>query len=192
MKKIVLALLLVIIAVSAQAREITAGTVKLTGATNASFFNTTLDVDGNEETDTDTLNLQTSAVYFLTNNIGVGATVAYEDEETDFAGGGSQETTTTIVGPTVAFDLPLSEGLNFIADATVGYFKMEFDDGVDEADIDGLAYGLSAGVAMFPAKQVSLNLTADYQVLDGEDSVSDVDVESTSLGVNLGVSVYFD
>lgn len=196
MKKIVLGLLLVMIAVSVEAREIEPGTVKLSGATNASFFNTTVDVDGDEVTDSDTFSLEADAIYFLTKNIGVGGTVAFENEQTDFsaaAGGGSEESTFTIIGPTVAVDVPLMETLNFIADATIGFFQMESEDDFGKIlDADGLAWQLEAGVAMFPAKQVSLDLTAFYQVLDGEDSVNDVDVEEASMGVNLGVSVYFD
>lgn len=193
MKKVVLGLLLVMFAVSAQARELTPGTVKLSGATNASFFNTTIDFDGEEVTDTDTFSLEADAVYFLTNNIGVGGTVAYEDSSTDEAGGGSFDETLTVIGPVVAVDVPLNENLNFIADATIAYFKWEGDilDGSD-VDIDGLAYGVSAGLAMFPAKQVSFDLTAKYLFLDGEESDFDVDVESESMGINLGVSVYFD
>lgn len=196
MKKIVLGLLLVMIAVSVEAREIEPGTVKLSGATNASFFNTTVDIDGEEVTDTDTFSLEADAVYFLTKNIGVGGTVMFENEQTDFSaatGGGSEESTTLIIGPTVAVDVPLMESLNFIADATIGFFQMESEDDLGKnLDADGLAWELSAGVAMFPAKQVSLDLTAFYQALDGKDSVGDVDVEEASMGVNLGVSVYFD
>ena len=193
MKRIVLGLLLVMFAVSAQAREITPGTVKLSGATNASFFNSTIDVNGNEISDTDTLLLETDAVYFLTKNIAVGGTVSFENSDTDFAGGAKDETTTLIIGPTVAVDVPLSEAINFIADASIGYFQMDGEDEVGEyLDADGFAYGISAGVAMFPAKQVSLDLTAKYEVLDGEDSISDFDVETDSMGINLGVSVYFD
>lgn len=193
MKKIALSLLLVMIAVSVEAREIEPGTVKLSGATNAAFFNTTVDIDGNEVTDTDTFSLEADAVYFLTKNIAVGGTVAYENEDTDFPGGFNDETSTIIIGPTAAVDVPINEMLNFIADATIGYFQMESEDnGGKYLDADGLAYRLSAGVAMFPAKQVSLDLTAAYQVLDGEDSVSDFDFETASMGINLGVSVYFD
>ena len=196
MKKIVLGLLLVMIAVSVEAREIEQGTVKLSGATNASFFNTTVDVDGDEVTDSDTFSLEVDAIYFFTKNIGVGGTVAFENEQTDFsaaAGGGSEESTFTVIGPTVAVDVPLMESLNFIADATIGFFQIESEDDFGKnLDADGLAWQLEAGVAMFPAKQVSLDLTAFYQVLDGEDSVNDVDVEEASMGLNLGVSVYFD
>ena len=196
MKKIVLGLLLVMIAASVEAREIEPGTVKLSAATNASFFNTTVDVDGDEVTDSDTFSLEVDAIYFFTKNIGVGGTVAFENEQTDFsaaAGGGSEESTFTVIGPTVAVDVPLMESLNFIADATIGFFQMESEDDFGKnLDADGLAWQLEAGVAMFPAKQVSLDLTAFYQVLDGEDSVNDVDVEEASMGLNLGVSVYFD
>lgn len=196
MKKIVLGLLLVMIAVSAEAREIEPGAVKLSGATNASFFNTTVDDDGEEITDSDTFSLEADAIYFLTKNIGVGGTVFFENEQTDFSaaiGGGSEESTFTIIGPTVAVDVPLLESLNFIADATIGFFQMESEDEFGKVlDADGLAWQLEAGVAMFPAKQVSLDLTAFYQSLDGEDSVGDVDFEAASAGVNLGVSVYFD
>lgn len=196
MKKIVLGLLLVMIAVSAEAREIEPGTLKLSGATNASFFNTTEESDGVEDTDTNTLSLEADAVYFVTGNIGVGGALTFENSETDFsaaAGGGRFDSTTFIIGPTIAVDVPLTEALNFIADASVGIFQMELEDEVGKlADADGLAYQLSAGVAMFPAKQVSLDLVAQYQVLDGEDTASDVDIKQSSMGVNLGVSVYFD
>lgn len=193
MKKIVLVILFAAIAASAQAREITPGTVKLSGATNASFLNTTVDVDGDEITDTDIFSLEADAVYFLTKNIAVGGSLAYENEDTDFPGGFNDETTTIIIGPSVAVDVPINESFNFIADATIGYFQMESEDnGGKYLDADGLAYQLSAGAAMFPAKQVSLDLLAFYQVLDGEDSVSDFDVETTSMGINLGISVYLD
>lgn len=196
MKKIVLGLLLVMIAASVEAREIEPGTVKLSGATNASFFNTTIDGDGDEISDTDTFSLAADAVYFVTKNIGVGASLNYENSKTDFSaaiGGGFDEETTIIIGPTVAFDLPLTDQLNFIADASIGYFQMTFEDDIAKNfDADGLAWQISAGVAMFPIKQVSLDLIAQYQVLDGEDSVNDFDTETASMGVDLGVSVYFD
>lgn len=196
MKKIVFGLLLVMITVSAEAREIEPGAVKLSGATNASFFNTTIDSDGHEFSDTDTLSLEADAVYFFTKNIGVGGSLAYENSKTDYPaaiGGGWDETTTIVIGPKVTVDVPLNETLNFIAAATIGYFQMTFEDDLSKNyDADGLAWQVSAGVAMFPAKQVSLDLTADYQVLDGEDSVNDFDAETTSMGINLGVSVYFD
>lgn len=193
MKKIVLGLLLVMIAVSVEAREIEQGTMKLSGATNASFFNSTVDVDGDEFSDTDTFSLETDAVYFLTKNIGVGGTLVYENEQTEFTGGGQEDTTTLIIGPTVAFDMPINEALNFIADATIGFFQMEAEDEVGKfLDADGFAWRVAAGVAMFPAQQVSLDLTAVYEALNGEDSVNDVDFETASMGVNLGVSVYFD
>jgi hypothetical protein len=196
MKKIVLGLLLVMIAVSAEAREIEPGTLKLSGTTNVSFFNTTEDSDGVEDTDTNTLSLEADAVYFVTGNIGVGGSLIFENSETDFsaaAGGGRFDSKTFIIGPTIAVDVPITEALNFIADATIGIFQMELEDEVGKlADADGLAYQLSAGVAMFPAKQVSLDLIAQYQVLDGEDTASDVDIKQSSMGINLGVSVYFD
>ena len=192
MKRIVLGLLLVMIAASVEAREIEPGTVKLSGATNVSFFNTTLDVDGDEVTDTDTFSLEADAVYFLTNNIGLGGAVVYEDSDTDVSGGGSVEEKLIIIGPKVAVDVPINETLNFIADAAVGYFQVKVEDGGDDADVDGMAYGISAGVAMFPIKQVSLDLTAAYQLLDGENDDFNVDFEEESMGINLGVSVYFD
>lgn len=191
MKKIVLSLLLVMIAVSVEARDIVPGTLKLSGATNAAFINTTVDLDGDEMTDTDTFSLEAEAVYFLTKNIAVGGTVVYENEDTDFPGGFNDETTTIIIGPTVAAEVPINEMFNFIAAATIGYFQLESEDnGGKYLDADGLAYQLSAGAAIFPAQQISLDLMAFYQVLDGEDSVGDFDI--AAMGLNLGVSVYFD
>ena len=47
MKKIMVGMLLVMmVAISAEAREMKQGTVKLSGAKNASFMNTTTDVNG--------------------------------------------------------------------------------------------------------------------------------------------------
>lgn len=193
MKKIVLSLLLVMIAVSVEARDIVPGTLKLSGATNAAFFNTTVDIDGDEMTDTNTFSLEAETVYFLTKNIAVGGTVVYENEDTDFPGGFNEETTTIIIGPTLAAEVPINEFFNFITAATIGYFQLESEDnGGKYLDADGLAYQLSAGAAMFPAQQVSLDLMAFYQVLDGEDSVGDFDIEATCMGIKLGVSVYFD
>lgn len=188
MKKIVLGMLLVMmVAVSAEAREMKPGTVKFSGATNASIMNTTTDINGEEADDTDSIELETSAVYFLNKNIGVGAGIAYENSDSD-----GFESTTIVIGPTLAVDVPINQSLNFIADATVAYFqnKMEFGNG--ELDIDGFAWGASAGLAMFPAESVSLDITANYLALDGEESDSGTDFESSSFGLNLGVSVYFD
>lgn len=193
MKKIILMILFAAIAVSAQAREMTPGTVKLSGSTNISLFNSTIDNDGDKTEETDTLSLESDAVYFVTKNFGVGATLFYENSQTDFLDDFSFEETTTIIGPMVAIDVPLNETLNFIADLAVGYFQQtEEDSSIKYLDADGLAWGVSAGVAFFPVKKVSLDLTAKYQVLDGEESVDQVDYERTSMGVNVGVSVYLD
>lgn len=196
MKKIVLGLLLVMLAVSAQARELEPGTVRLSGATNASIFNTTLDIEGEEFTESSDYSLETSVVYFLTKHIGVGADIVYDKSKTDFSaavGGGFEKDETIIIGPTLALDLPISEKLNFIADASVGYFKMKSEDDFSaNQDLDGLAWAARAGVAMFPAEHVSLDLAAVYLKLDGDDAVNDINVKTSSLGLNLGVSVYFD
>lgn len=181
MKKIVLGMLLVMmIAVSAEARDMKPGTVKLSGATSASIFNTSTDINGDDAGDVDTFNLETDAIYFLTKNVGVGGGVFYENSDGD-----DFESETLVIGPTVAVDVPINPSLNFVADASVGYFKNE----EDNIETDGLAWQLSAGVAMFPANYVSLNLTAGYMGLDGE---GDYDLEASSYGLDFGVSVYFD
>lgn len=196
MKKIILAVIITMIAISAQAREMDEGTLKLSGATNASLFNSTIDIDGSEFSDTTTFSLEGDAVYFFTKNIGVGASISYERAKTDYPaalGGGWDKATMIIIGPTVAADLPLSDSLDLIADASIGYFQMtQENDRSKDYDADGLAWKVSAGVAIFPVEYVSLDLTADYLALDGDDTVTDLSEEISSFGLNLGLSIYLD
>lgn len=185
--------LLVALAVSAlstagvaSARDLKQGTFQLSGQSSALFGNTTVDVEDDEVSDTDTFNVEVEGVYHVIDNVGIGLLAAYDN--TDFDPG---ELTSMAIGPIVQVSFPMSQMANFRLAVTGGYATAEVDDGVDDYDADGYFYGASAAFALFPADFFSVDLGVRYLMTEGETDDSDLDLEQEDIAGFVGISVYF-
>ena len=58
-------------------------------------------------------------------------------------------------------------------------------------DASATAFGIGAGIAMFPIDSISVNIGLDYLTADGDEDIANVDVELTTLDLGISLSAYF-
>lgn len=171
----------------ASARDLKQGTFQLSGQSSALFENSTVDVDGDEVSDTDTFNVEMTGVYHVIDNLGLGLFGSYEN--TDYDPG---EITSFAIGPVVQYSIPMTQMANLRFAVTGGYAAEEIEDETGEDfDADGFFWGGSVAVALFPVDYFSVDLGVSYLKSDGETDDSDVDLESENIAGVIGISVYF-
>lgn len=172
----------------ASARDLKQGTFQLSGQSSALFGNTTVDLDGEEVSDTDTFNVDVEGVYHIIDNFGIGMLAYYDNTDTD----GGPETTSFAIGPVLQYSFPMSQMANLRLAVTGGYAAEEFEDEAgDDFDADGFFWGGSVAVAMFPIDSFSVDLGVRYLKSDAETDDFDIDVEQEDISATIGISVYF-
>ena len=172
----------------ASARVLKQGTMQLSGSSSALFGNSTVDVEDEEVSDTDTFNVQLEGVYHVIDNFGLGLLASYEDVDD-----GSTELSSLSIGPVLQYSFPMSQMANLRLAVTGGYSAVEVDDDDfdEDFDADGFFYGASAAVALFPTDYFSVDLGVRYLKTEGETDDSDVDLEQEDIEGFIGLSVYF-
>jgi hypothetical protein len=192
MKLQIVAVLLVALIVSAlstpevaSARVLKQGTFQLSGQSSALFENSTVDVEGDEISDTDTFNVELTGVYHVIDHFGLGLFGSYENVDYD-----AGEVTSYAIGPILQYSFPMSQMANLRFAVTGGYASEEVDNG-DDYEADGFFYGGSVALALFPTEYFSVDLGVRYQKTEGETDDSDLDLESEDIAGVIGISVYF-
>lgn len=185
MKKLVLAAAIAALPLVTTAQQLSAGTLQLSGGTQLSFTSGTIEFEGGDEVDVDTRSLNLGALYYVAPQLGIGLAFDHEYSKLDAPGFPSTESTTTVIGPMVGLNLPVGSSLAVFVDGAIGLARMEEDD----LEADGLAFGLGAGLRIFPARWASFDLGLRYQKLALEfDGGGEVDTTTVSVGA--GISVY--
>lgn len=193
MKKIIVVVAVLLLSCSVSfARDISVGTIQLSGGTSLQFNGVEVEVDNVKEIDSDVTEIDFSGHYYFMENIGFGLLMQYENEDTKLAGGGFDETTLTVFGPQVIGQFPINETTNFYLSGHIGFMTWEGKDDLGTyVDADGTSYGVNAGISIFPIDPVSIDLGLKYMISDGDDDISNADIEITELGFGVAISVYF-
>jgi hypothetical protein len=175
----------------AVASDLRPGNLKLSGSTHLEFSSNETDLEDGDEGDVTQIAAGTSGYWFLTPNVGVGASLDYVRQSEDDALG-DVTVTQYIVGPAVAFHLPVSERAALFGEAGIGLARMSVDFGGDlgSEDFDGDGWGIfgRGGVAFFVARAVSLDAALFFERTEWDPDGRDVTFNT--LGLNLGISVY--
>jgi hypothetical protein len=101
--KQLLALLVAVAPLTVAARDLGAGTVEISGATNAAF--TMMETDsGGPTADVDQWHVDAGAIYYAIRNVGLGVEVMHQRTETSFRGDTTLQRTTA-VGPVLGLNL---------------------------------------------------------------------------------------
>lgn len=187
MKKILVALAM--FPMVAAANELSIGTFELTGDSNLSFNSGSVKVKDGTTTDTTDYGLGASGLYYVTPNVGIGATLQYSNSKEKVAG---DETglSTLLVGPAVGLDFSVAPQVSVFGRGVVGYASStRTATGSPDVDLTGFGFNLEAGVKYFVTKAFSLDAGLAYDWVQLKKSP--FEVTTSGFGVNAGVSVYF-
>ena len=187
------------ISVVALAKDIKKGTIQISGNSTTLFGTSTEEVDGEKQSKVSGLNLQVEALYYVVDNFAVGALAGYSNNDYtsyykdsgyygDSSGSDTQNSVTKRIGPILQISVPMNNTTNLFIAATAGYASEEVE---DYYKADGIFYGASAGVSIFPVDNFSLDLGISYLHDSGKDDLSKLDVDRDDLHGKIGLSVYF-
>lgn len=192
MKKILLCAAFVSTALASSAgyaRNIAPGVVEVAGSLDLSYSSTEFkDDDGT--VDSDTLALSGDAFYYLSQNIGLGATWTYDSTEFHSASGDS-EIETNAFGPLLAYNISLSPDKSL---KILGSYVLTSSDakaGAFSSSSDGYGWSVGARLSFYLNDFVSLNGTLEYALLSEEDDRTFDETETSGIDASIGLSVYF-
>ncbi len=193
MKKTILAAsALILSATAVEARDISTGSIMITGDTNLEIGSSEIKTTGGKTT-TDSTEINLAGVYFVAKNVGVGLMLGNEDTETDDGSSVSKESM-TMVGPIVGYNISLNNNVSIMLHASFFSVTGDLDDGAGfKADIDGDGHMLGGTVNYFLNDNVAVNfglrmVKADIDFTSGGTTTpADMDETATSIGL----STYF-
>lgn len=173
------------------AHDLKKGTVELGGSLQASMTSSTIEIPGFEDLDQDTTALDILALYYVSDNFGLGVTWNYDTTEFS-SGGDSLDVTSNEIGPVAAYNISLNKNASLKLFGAFLIASVE-DDTVfgDEVTIDGNGWAVGGMISNFINDYISIDATLVYETLSLEESDSDTDVDVNGYTVGVGVSVYF-
>ncbi len=162
------------------AYNINTGTIEVSGGANFTFASATVDQNGND-TDVDGTELSIDGLYYVAPNLGVGIHWEYESSEA-----GNQDSSETIIGPAIAFNIPIAPKMSVKPLAYIGLVNGE----EGRNDYDGMEWGLGASLNYFIRNDISIDAGVGY-VSQDVDIDGGGDYKRTGFGTTVGLSVYF-
>jgi predicted porin len=193
MKKIVVALAMVPMLARA---DLAAGTFELSGGTNLGFSSGSSKVEQSgvsDTTDKTDYGLNTTGLYYVIPNLGVGLTLNYGYAGEKSPAGAKSSTSTFLVGPALGYELPVTHEVAVFGLGQVGYASSKLtEDGSPNVSASGFGFGVEAGAKYFLVKNFSFNaaLRYEYQQVKTDETVKRTLTDS-GFGLNVGLSVYF-
>lgn len=193
MKKTILAAsALILSATAVEARDISTGSIMITGDTNLEIGSSEIKTTGGKTT-TDSTEINLAGVYFVAKNVGVGLMLGNEDTETDDGSSVSKESM-TMVGPIVGYNISLNNNVSIMLHASFFSVTGDLDYGAgSNTDIDGDGHMLGGSVNYFLNDNVAVNfglrmVKADIDLTSGGTSTP-ADMKETA--TSIGLSTYF-
>ena len=181
MKKTLLTLLAVgIIPNTLTAHNIQTGTIEVTGGTTLNFTSSTIEQNG-RDTDIDSRELSLTGLYYIAPNLGVGMHWSYDSTEV-----GNSDSSETIIGPAVAFNIPIAPQMSI---KPIGYIALVNGEN-GTVDYDGTEWGLGVDANYFIRENISINAGIIYSSQD-VDIDGGGDFKATGFQTGVGLSVYF-
>ncbi|MCX7591578.1 MAG: porin family protein [Kiritimatiellae bacterium] len=192
MKKLALIFATVLLTVVlVQAKDIEAGRVELSGMSSASYSMLKIEPEGGDSMDLNLLQATLAGYYFAGQNLGLGGVVTYLDATVEEALEGSDVSASVVmVGPSVKFNLSLSDVAGLYVMGSGGYVKAKVELGGSDEDVDGYFWQAGGGLQYFMNDNVAMNLGLSYQMLTLSPDEADVDLDLSGFTVTLGFSAF--
>lgn len=188
MKKLFLAgALALFAAVNAQTQK---GNWMISGKSEIAFnsTNSKAKFQGNEisETKTSTFSFTPAASYFVIDNLALGLGLNYSHTKIE-----DSKSDTFAVIPQLTYFFPVAGEVKPFIEAGIGYATNKTTEGNNSFKLNGLAYGLGAGVAYFVNPNVAFNLGLNYSAVNLKYSDNkDFETDTNNLGAGIGISVF--
>lgn len=185
---------LTIVSSTTIARDISQGTIMVTGDT--SFDDSSLDFSFNGSTETtDTTEFNVTGAYFVAKNLGLGLMIANEDSDTS-GGGTNINSSTNLIGPIISYSISLNPDFNLMLSAGLYKISGDIDDGAgSNANFDGDGKLLMASFAYFINDTFAVNL--GLRKIDSDIDLSafgsSISISSTmkETAMNIGFTAFF-
>jgi hypothetical protein len=181
---------LVLISSVVYSKEISPGTISLSGTTGLGFFKTTTSYEGMDDLDSDLFTAEINGEYYIIPNLGVGLILMYESGSQDYAyydGSGmsidTMDYSSVMVGPQVVYNVNLNEQMS--APIFAGFGHVSYDDDGDK--MSGWAWVVGGGLRYFVMDRISFDGYIYYDSMSLED---DVTVDITDISGRAGISIY--
>ena len=184
MKKILcLIAAMLLVATAAQAKDISAGTVEVSGAATLGYNSTDLEVKDGPTTDQSSWGLNLNSSYYVMPNFGVGLLLEYNS--TTIA---DVDASNLGIGPILTYSFSMNEQVSLPIFGALTY-NSQTGDVID--DPSGWGWLIGAGVKYFMTDNVSLNGIVDYGQVYWETDTTNIEIDQKGFNVFGGLSVYF-
>ena len=186
MIRTIAALALAVLPALAAARELPPGTFEVGAGTNLSFGSAKTEVNGTELMDTSSTAFSGDGLFYLARNVGLGLGLSYDHTKVETPTGSTSESTQWMFGPELKVNVPLAPATSLLLVGALGRTKLD----EDGAEADGWAWEVGAGLRLFPAEFVSLDVLLDYSHAGVTDDAGN-DYTAAGWNVGVGFSLYF-
>ena len=193
MNKFILAApLLTLCVAAAEARDISAGTIMITGDTK-------IDIGSNEiknstgTTTTDKTEVNLASLYFLSDNFGAGLLMNNDQTKVDDGAKKTKETL-SMIGPIAGYNFSVNSNSSILLHASIFNVSGDVDDGAGfKADIDGHGYMLGGIFNYFLNDRVAVNFGLRWIKADVDYSFSGTSISSDmkETGATIGLAAFF-
>ena len=184
MKKILcLIAAMLLVATAAQAKDISAGTVEVSGAATLGYNSTDLEVKDGPTTDQSSWGLNLNSSYYFMPNFGAGLLLEYMSNTI-----ADVDSSELAIGPILTYSFSMNEQVSLPIFGAITY-NSQTGDVID--DPSGWGWKIGAGVKYFMADNVSLNGIVDYGQVYWETDTTNIEIDQKGVNVFGGRSVYF-
>jgi hypothetical protein len=196
MHRIVLAALLAAAPLASRAAVIEPGTFEVSGGSGLSVTGTTIEFEGDPiEVETTTVALTLNGAWYPIQNLGVGLLLDHRSSSVEVEGSPELESTATMVGPQLRFNVPIAERVSLRFAAALGLVagQQDFVDdlgGVGQVDFDGSFFQAGAGFSFFVNPHVAFDAGLTLERISTEDDLSSLEETDDSARLGFSISVF--
>ena len=175
-----------------QAREITEGTLVLTGGTNGGLSLTTTNIDAEgTQYDTTSLSLNAGARYFFQDNLAVGLRYSYEYNNLEYDNGYEAESTLTTLRPGIYLNHSINDDNSLVFGGEFMLGSQEYQNtGEALTQLDVTGFAVRAEYTHFVNELLAVNAGAMYVFSSLEEDMTSFEAETSGLIMGFGLSVY--
>lgn len=186
--------LLILMRTSSFARNLEKGTFEIGGAMDLSVSSFESSTEGSDKMDEDSKTIQMSGYYYPVNDIGLGFSLTY-DENDSSSDGENFESKLYIIGPALSFNFSLDTKLSMKFQGAIGFIRAESDSYYYKTSTKGEAWQLNGMLCYYINENVSVDCFLGIVSYEMDREVSEYGYEyqdeMNGFRSGLGLTAYF-